>query len=95
MTDYNFPTSDEKTLYVDMDCRTYTFDELFEKIKEHFGPERQINEFNIKSERIKITGCSCHPEYSDYEVYLIVELRDRKEEDVVSFTLATMTEIPA
>lgn len=92
MANYTFPDNTDKLLYLDMDCTTYSFDDIFERISDHFGADKKINQFNIRSERIKITGCSCHSEYSDYNVYLIIELIDEPHTNVCDHTMQHMTE---
>ena len=77
MSVYNFPENDAKTLYLDMEHRSaLSFGELAREATEHFGAEVGLSQLRIEAKNIKVTGCSCHSESSDYNLYLVIELDD-------------------
>lgn len=48
--------------------------EIIEEARAHFGEDTKLSELSIAPEHIKVSGCSCCFDYSDYETYLCVYL---------------------
>ena len=75
---YNFPESDGKTLYIDMEHRSaLSFGELARMASDHFGETASLSQLRVDTKNIKVTGCSCHSEASDYNLYLVIEVDDQ------------------
>lgn len=70
---YRPPENTAKKLYIESAYSDRSFDDLFRRIGDHFGEDRRINEFTISVERIQTDGCSCHPEGSDFDMYIVIE----------------------
>lgn len=66
------PVSDKNQLYIEIgNYGTIQMDSILRQACEHFGactPE----EVTISPEYIKVDGCSCCNDMSDYEMYLCV-----------------------
>lgn len=70
---YRPPTDTPSKLFIPYAESDRSFDDLFSRIGDHFGEDRRINEFTISVERIQTDGCSCHPEGSDFDMYIVIE----------------------
>lgn len=66
------PVSDSNQLYIEIgNYGTIDMDEILRRANAHFGC-CTIDEVTISPEHIKIDGCSCCHDWSDYEMYLCV-----------------------
>lgn len=75
---YKTPESDGKTLYIDMEYQSaLSFGELARMASDHFGETASLSQLRIDSQKIKVTGCSCHDEASDWGLYLVIEVDDQ------------------
>jgi hypothetical protein len=90
MTEYTFPVSDADTLFIDGDLGI-SFGRLAEKMIDH-GFNGPLDTYEITPIRFKITGCSCHPEASDYEQYLKITLRSNPCPDTVGLSPTILLE---
>lgn len=88
----DYPTDTPKKLYIPNAESEYSFDDLFYRIGEHFGVDRRINEFTISVERIQTSGCSCHPEGSDFDTFIVVEEAAEPFTDTSSYTMRVLQE---
>ena len=66
-----WPDNTETTMYI---CCAYTFDDIIEQAKNHFGNDINLDEITIRSERIH-TSCLTYDLYdtSDYTDFIVVE----------------------
>lgn len=68
------PTSTKNDLYIQVgNFSTISLPDLLEQAIAHFGP-CELTDLTISPEWHQVTGCSCHPEYSDHENYICVTL---------------------
>jgi hypothetical protein len=66
------PVSDANQLYIPIgNFGTINMDDLLERACSHFGCVT-IDEVTISPENLKVDGCSCCYDSSDYEMYLCV-----------------------
>lgn len=68
--EYATPVNDENVLYLFFGCPV---SELIAKIKEHFGDDANLDNFNISPEYIH-TSCLSYDRYdpSDYQNFLVI-----------------------
>lgn len=68
------PTSNKNELYILVgNYGTIPLTDLLQQAIDHFGP-CELADLTISPEWWQVTGCSCHPEYSDHENYICVTL---------------------
>lgn len=67
------PDNDENTLYIQSEPK-WSFSQILEEIKLHFGEDSTFEQFKISSEKIHTDylGYDCY-DSSDYTDYLIIE----------------------
>jgi len=75
---YEFPMSTPDKLYLS-EYEVHTLGDLLEQAREHFGVTSAMETLSFSIENIKITGCSCHYDASDYALYTVIERRFPKE----------------
>lgn len=69
------PVSNEKTLYISAGYGTLSMASILEQAEEHFGKKLELENINIEASNIKVDGCSCCYDSSDYQLYLEIEIR--------------------
>lgn len=73
MPNTNYPTNDDKTLYIACDTHEMPFSEMIEQIKSHFGEDSNLDDFTIEAE-YRHVECIGYDAYdpSDYTNYLVI-----------------------
>jgi hypothetical protein len=71
---YTFPENTATKLYI-ADDENPTMGEVLDRAREHFGVTSALNDLNFSCENVKVTGCSCCYDPSDYMLYLVISVR--------------------
>ncbi|MCY1437713.1 hypothetical protein D9M71_538870 [compost metagenome] len=87
---YSEPENTDKKLYIEMQYGVHSFGDLFEKIREHFGADVTLNQFEIETDYLQVRGCSCCNDRSDWCQYFTVTLLDKPAENTSVVPLATL-----
>ncbi len=72
MSKYNYPQSDANTFYMSVEYSQQSVIDIIERAQEHFCGNITPENLLISAENIKITGCGCCYDPSDYQMYLVV-----------------------
>lgn len=71
---YELPVSDDSTLYLANDSASVKT--LLEMAALHFSVDTvDTDDFIIEAENVKVTGCACCYDSSDYVLYLVIKRR--------------------